>query len=170
MADQSSGHEDFTSQDCRSSLAAVIRDSQAQAAELEALLAAEQSALRDRDSDALENVAAKKLGCVSALDELESTRRGIAVTAGFTTDPAGMSDLLAWCDQDDSLQREWTALLDAANRCERQNRSNGAVTHVRAQQLRAALAILSGNPDATQIYSPSGTAAGGHDQREIARA
>ncbi len=156
--------------DCRSSLEAVLRDSRLHAAELEALLSAEQAALRDQDSDALENVAAKKLGCVSALDELESTRRGIAIRAGFTTDPDGMSELLAWCDKDDVLQREWNALLDTASRCERQNRSNGAVSHVRAQQIRAALAILSGNPDATHIYSPSGTAAGGNDHREIARA
>ena len=157
-------------EDCRASLETVIRDSQLQAEKLEALLSAEQSALRNQDSDALENVASKKLGCVAELDALENTRRGIAISAGFTTDPAGMNDLLDWCDKNASLQDEWSSLLDTASRCEQQNRSNGAVSHVRAQQLRAALAILSGNPDATHIYSPAGTAAGGNDHREIARA
>ncbi|MEM9403986.1 MAG: flagellar protein FlgN [Pseudomonadota bacterium] len=155
---------------CRSSLDAVIRDSRQQAQALEALLASEQTALRDQDSEALEIVAAKKLDCVTTLDALENTRRGIATDAGFAADPTGMNDLIAWCDQGDALHDEWTALLAVARRCEQQNRSNGAVSHVRAQQIRAALAILSGNPDATHIYSPSGIAAGGNDHREIARA
>ena len=161
---------DLSPHDCRNSLESVIRDSQQHTLELEALLAEEQSALRSQDSDSLERVAASKLSCVSALDTLEGTRRDLAIRAGFGTDPDGMKDMLAWCDEDQTLERSWRTLLESASRCERQNRSNGAVSNVRAQQIRAALAILSGNPDSTHIYSPSGTATGGHDHREIARA
>ena len=161
---------DLSPRDCRNSLESVIRDSQQHTTELEELLAMEQSALRSQDTESLESVAARKLDCVSALDSLEGTRRDLAIRAGFGTDPDGMDDMLAWCDEDRTLEHSWRSLLESAGRCERQNRSNGAVSHVRAQQIRAALAILSGNPDSTHIYSPSGTATAGHDHREIARA
>lgn len=158
--------------ECRRRLDALIGQSVAGIHELGALLDRETEALERQDAPGLEAVAADKAACVRGLDALEIERRKLASSTGFGIDGDGMQALLDWCGGAGETLDRWQELLEVAARCERQNRKNGAISHIRQEQIRAAIAVLSGNlDDSQQVYDPAGrgTSRTGH-HRELARA
>jgi len=154
----------------RSRLHLFVDEYAVSAQKLEALLSAEFEALGAQDVTALQRLAGEKLKCVETMDRLEQERRSIATSAGFDIESATMPALIDWCDEDASLARRWESLLQVAARCEQQNRCNGAISRVRQEQVRGALAILGGAPDAAQVYGPAGKESGGPSRRELAQA
>lgn len=154
----------------RSQLHLFIDEYSVSAQKLEALLTEEFEALGARNVNSLQRLAGEKLTCVETMDRLENERQSIAVSAGFGTASDAMPDLLEWCDEESSLSRRWSALLEIAARCEQQNRCNGAISRVRQEQVRGALATLGGASNATPVYGPAGKESGGSSRRELAQA
>jgi len=154
---------------CRERLDDLINESASQAARLEALLDAERDALKSQDAGRLDTIAAEKLRAVNELDRLEADRRDLAVGCGFDGGTAGMLELLSWCDDRGRLAGAWDALLTIAGRCRQRNQSNGAVARVRMDQIRGALAILSGNLQGSPVYDQDGRDSSAGGRRELAR-
>lgn len=154
----------------RARLTSIITDCRQYADQLEDLLDQEFDALEAQDADRLEQVAAGKQSVVSSLDGLESERRTLAAAAGCDADGAGMDKLLALCGADSTLADAWQTLLEVAGRCEQNNRRNGAISLMRREQMRSAIAVLSGTTESVPVYGPAGKEAGGAERRELARA
>lgn len=154
----------------RARLAGIIDDCREHTSRLEDLLDRELEALEAQDAEKLEEIAGRKQSLVSALDGLETERRALAAAAGCDIDGPGMEELLALCGADAGLADAWQALLETAARCERNNRRNGAISLIRREQMRNAIAVLSGNTDVAPVYGPAGMEFGSSEPRELARA
>lgn len=165
MTDEAS---QFTPERVGSRLGRLIAESTRLANELASMLAAELQALEHQDADELAAAARRKAAIVEAMDALEGERRSLAAAAGVGADD--MAELLAWCKDDSTLADAWQTLLTIAARCEQDNRRNGAISHVRQQQIRGAFALLSGTAGNTPVYSRAGKESTNLDRREIARA
>ena len=157
-------------EEVRSALASLISACTVGASRLESLLDEELAALRAQEPEQLEAVAASKLTLVEELNSLEARRQAIAVHAGFGSTGHDMAELLSWCSDDSALTDAWQALLGILERCDQGNRRNGAIACVRREQVRGAMALLSGNFDGVAVYDPAGKEAVNVDHRELARA
>jgi flagellar biosynthesis/type III secretory pathway chaperone len=115
----------------------IVEDSISEALALELALQAERHALETRDDAALGGAAENKAIHIARLEHLEAERRGF---------PA--ADLLP------GAGGQWQALLSIVARCKRMNSTNGAIVHLRRQQVNDALRLLSGTGIVT--YAPSG--------------
>ncbi len=160
---------DLTPDRCRAKLRDVLDRSLECSRRLEALLQDERTALQTQNAGDLEAVAASKLDCVRNLDRLENERRSLGSKAGFEGGESGMQALLGWCDDGARLEGAWRELLQIADRCSQLNQSNGAIGRVRQEQLRSALAVLSGANHDNAVYDANGRDAGRIGQRELAR-
>jgi flagellar biosynthesis/type III secretory pathway chaperone len=154
----------------RSRLADLIAECRRHTGRLDELLEQEFAALQVQDPRGLEEIAAQKQLVVSTLDNLETERRSMAAAAGFGADGDGMSQLLEWCGDDSTVAAAWQDLLALAGRCERDNRRNGAINLMRREQMRGAIAVLSGNSECAPVYGPTGREAASAEHRELARA
>ena len=101
------------------------------------------------------------------MDSLEAERRQLLDAAGFGSQTDDLERCIEWCDGDPSLVGRWNALLTTTARCRELNQRNAAVGRVRHEQVRAALAVLSGDLDGGSVYDPSGRDPGTARQREI---
>ena len=154
---------------CRAKLRDVLDRSLKCSKRLEALLQDERSALQSQNAGDLEAVAASTLDCDRNLDPLENERRSLGGSAGFEAGESGMQALLGWCDDGARLEETWHELLQVANRCSLLNQSNGAISRVRQEHVRGALAVLSGVNHNDAMYDANGRDAGRIGQRELAR-
>ena len=68
-----------------------------------------------------------------------------------------MDDLAEWCDDDLLVTNCWQHFRDIAGECDALNKTNGAIIHLRRQQVLDGLSILRGNPNETITYSPTGS-------------
>ena len=136
---------------------------------LEALLCDERAALRSQNADDLQSIVAGKLDCVQTLDRFEKDRRDLAVELGFGPDESGMQALIGWCESSPKLDAAWRELLATAGRCRDLNEGNGAISRVRQEHLKNAVAVLRGVNGENAIYDAQGQDRGDLSRREIAR-
>ena len=151
-------------------LTGIVDDCRNRTNQLEDLLHQELDALESQDAERLEQIAGSKQTLVATLDGLETERRTLAAAAGCDVDGPGMEKLLRLCGADAALADAWQALLDTAARCEKSNRRNGAISLMRREQMRSAIAVLSGSTENVLVYGPAGRETGSTEPRELARA
>jgi len=113
----------------------IVEDSISEALALELALQAERHALETRDDAALGGAADDKAIRIARLEQLEAEREGFP---SADAPPGG----------------RWQTLLSIVARCKRMNSTNGAIIHLRRQQVNDALRLLSGT--GTGTYGPSG--------------
>ncbi|MDX1480727.1 MAG: flagellar protein FlgN [Woeseiaceae bacterium] len=152
---------------CRDGLASIIDGLATLGCRLESLLEAEEAALRAADVEAIETLGQEKSKRVESMDALEAERRTLLDGAGFGSGSADLERCIDWCNGDPRLIGRWNELLATTARCRELNQRNAAVGRVRHEQIRAALALLSGGVDGGSVYDPSGRDTGTSRQREI---
>jgi flagellar biosynthesis/type III secretory pathway chaperone len=113
-----------------------VENSISEALALELALQAERHALETREDVALGSAAEEKALRVSRLEQLEADRKAFAAADSLPT-------------------ARWQAFLSIIVRCKRMNTTNGAIIHLRRQQVNDALRLVSGTGNGT--YGPSGT-------------
>ena len=145
-------------------IAAVLDRSIEEARGLRDALAAERTALEDRDPDALERVLDTKTAHVDRLTALDSERQQLFAAAGFENGPSGPpSPRFA------GVELRWQRLIDLADQCAQLNQANGFVIRARQSRVDARLKIVRGEPIAPVTYGQSGDRTGnGH--RSLAEA
>lgn len=114
----------------------ILEDSIDEALALELALQAERVSLEARDDAGLRAAAGEKELHVARLEQLDADRKA-----------SGITDLHAGA--------RWQAFLSIMARCKRMNTTNGAIIHLRRQQVNDALRLVSGAGAGT--YGPSGT-------------
>ena len=159
----------MTPLECKATLADNIAASIECALELEALLAAERTALKNQDADELNRSSQSKSACVSVLEELDAGRLALGAKCGFDDAGTAVVDVIAWCG-DEELDRHWSAFLDIARVCQQENAANGAAIHVRQQQIKDAIGVLRQGSNDGSTYGPLGQDSGEIGKRSLAEA
>ncbi len=159
-----------SAEDTRSRITKVLDDSVSCALDLKVILNEERQALEDRDTEALNTAATTKLALVSKFAKLNQSRGVVSEKAGFGNDPDDLDALAAWCDDDLTITSTWQQLQEIASECDVINRTNGAIIHLRRQQILDGLSVLRGGENETSTYAPAGAAEHGVSGRAITEA
>ncbi|HET9864027.1 MAG TPA: flagellar protein FlgN [Steroidobacteraceae bacterium] len=123
---------------CREQLASLMAEENALLATLEGLLTHEHGLLHSRDAEGLENSATVRQQCVGQIQRIEEARRALCLAHGRGDDPAGLHNLLAWCDPTGLLLPAMDEYRERTRRCREQNDRNGALVNGRLQADRGA--------------------------------
>jgi flagellar biosynthesis/type III secretory pathway chaperone len=155
----------------RDGVAALVTETLAAARALERALTEERRALERQQPDALSAATAAKATAVAALERLEERRRTLCREVDHPTPPARMPALLSRCGAPARALADWRELLGVLEAAARLNAANGAVIHLRREQVAGALSILRGaSAGAGDTYGPAGARAPGTARRELAQA
>lgn len=145
-------------------VAAVLDDSIEEARGLRDALAAERTALEERDPDALERVLGTKTAHLEKLTALDTERQSLFAAAGIEPLGDGPPAL-----QDAAIGVRWQQLIELADVCRTLNQANGFVIRARQSRVDARLKIIRGEPIAPLTYGQAGDRPGnGH--RSLAEA
>jgi flagellar biosynthesis/type III secretory pathway chaperone len=157
-----------------SELESIIAQEVAAAKHMREVLQAEETALRQRDADALGRATADKTGALEALESLESRRRDLCGRIGAGPAPA---DLVAWLDahgrQNPAAATPvelWAQLTQLLADCRRLNRANGMAVATLQRRVQQALNLVRTGDSEPAAYGPTGGTLGGPPPRAIARA
>lgn len=123
---------------CRERLATLMAGLNAQLAALESLLSQEYALLQARDAEGLENAGTARQQCIGQILRIEDERRALCRAAGHGDDPAGLHDLLAWCDPNGLLLPAMQEYRERTRRCREQNDRNGMLVNSRLQRVQDA--------------------------------
>lgn len=120
------------------------------------LLALEQTALANGETDGLPGFAAQKNTLAAHLNRLAEERSRLLAQKGFSPDKSGIE---AWCARHAGAKNEiqlWSDILELATRARELNRLNGVLIKTRMQHNAKALEILLGESNALRLYGPDG--------------
>lgn len=126
------------------------------AADLHQVLIEERSALESRDSGALESTTAEKKHHLNRLEQLDSKRGDLSAKYGFGMQMADMPELIAWCDQDQAIAKNWLGFVEIAKDCGSLNMTNGSIIQMRRQQIKQSLSVLRSGSDDRETYGSNG--------------
>ncbi|MGY3039549.1 flagella synthesis protein FlgN [Rhodanobacter sp. TND4EL1] len=122
-------------------LASVLGDMQHAAGQWLQVLEDERAALGSASTEALDQIGAQKQGLLQQLEQLDAER-------------------LILCREHPSrevaLASEWSRVAQALRQCHALNQRNGAMVNQRLNQVRQALAILTGHSGENELYGRSG--------------
>ena len=147
---------EITATECHSRVGKILGESIYHALALKEVLQEERAALENKDTTSLKSASVKKQMCINKLEALEAKRIEVFSTCGFGSDPDDMEALAAWCDDDSLLVRSWEQLIDIVKACHESNSTNGAIIHVRREQIRSALSLLRNGTEQETTYGPRG--------------
>ncbi len=149
-------------------LVAVLENSIEEARGLRDTLAAERTALEERDPDALERILGAKTAHVETLAALDTERQQLFAAAGIET-RRGEGSAIQSATQHAGIDRRWQQLVELADECAQLNQANGFVIRARQSRVDTRLKIIRGEPIAPVTYGHAGDRIGnGH--RSLAEA
>lgn len=128
-------------QELHSALTAVLAEMQQFVGQLLRALESERMALDDNDTEALNHAGSQKQQVLLRLEQLDTERLQLQKeldTSGTT------------------LESVWSAVVQSLHRCQQLNLRNGRVVNQRLQQVRAALAVLTGHSGESKLYGRTG--------------
>ena len=134
---------------------------------LSALLMAERTALKERDTLNIQSLLEQKTSVLAELQNNASTRSQLLAELGFEGDETGMN---AWLDSlpvnaATELKQQWQALKEKLESCKSANQINGTIVHRSKAQLDLLLDILRGQSGDQKLYTGDGkstSVASGH--------
>ncbi len=124
-----------------SALKAVLGDMQQAVGQLAQVLEDERAALGENNSEALDQAGTRKQALMLQLEQLDTERQQLG-----REHPA-----LAG-----TLEPTWAGILQSLRRCQQLNQRNGSAVNQRLNQVRQALAILTGHSGESELYGRSG--------------
>lgn len=137
-----------SAQEPAAALDAILGAMRSGLAELGAVLAAEQVALHDGDTEAIDQTGAHKQALMQRLERLDAERHQVA---------RAQPQLAA------SRSDAWRELVATLQHCQEQNLHNGNIASQRLRAVRQALAILTGGgDDGNGLYDSAGGLRGGN--------
>jgi flagellar biosynthesis/type III secretory pathway chaperone len=154
---------------CRQQLGCLLDEELAAIRDLEQALAAELTAISNRDTSALEQALAEKLQGLEKMETLNQRRLALVESCGFQPDRDGMQSCLKWCDTGGTLQGLWQKLLAVAGRCRDSNLLNHHLVELGSRHMHKALCIIRGEDPDKALYNTLGNADDSHDRRSLAR-
>lgn len=122
-------------------LTAVVEDIRRAADELARVLETEREALVGADAAALDRIGAHKQQLMQQLEQYDAERVQLSQAL-----PAAAASLAA----------RWQDVLQTLANCRQLNQRNGNLVAQRLEQVRRALAVLTGQPGDAELYGPSG--------------
>ena len=153
---------------CRDHLQRLLSEEETLLGEFEALLTGEHGTLVANDLEALERSCEARQKRVGALLRIQDERQQLLRLLNFSTDAAGVDQMLRWCDPDQALRQRWAACADLAARCRMLNDRNGALVTARMQRMQSMLGVLSGDRGSTSLYDARGARADSTQGRMLA--
>ena len=147
---------EITANECYSRVGKILSESLYHALALREILQEERTALETRDTTSLNTACVKKQMCVNKLESLEAERIDLFIASGFASDTDDMKALATWCDDDSMLMSSWEHLIDIISTCSELNSTNGAIIHVRREQIKNALLLLRNGTEQEATYGPRG--------------
>ncbi|KRE90890.1 flagellar biosynthesis protein FlgN [Frateuria sp. Soil773] len=121
-------------------LTAVVEDIRRAADELARVLEAERDALASADAAALDRIGSHKQQLMQQLEQYDAERVQLSEAL-----PAAAL-----------LATRWQEVLQTLANCRQLNQRNGSLVAQRLEQVRRALAVLTGQPGDAELYGPSG--------------
>lgn len=120
-------------------------EKQLQAAhDLARILDRECTAIKDRDADALNEIAPIKLDGLTRLEALERVR------LEFLQESEGEKNV------PEGFERRWQQVIDVVRVCERKNQLNGAMLALRQAHVQRAMDLIADRDSSAVTYSPDG--------------
>ena len=122
-------------------LTATVEEMRLAVGQLMDALNSERSALETADVDTLNQAGASKHELMLRLEQLDSERVQLSRNAD---------------DASRVLAPKWQEILQSLRACEQLNERNGQLVNARLQQVRKALAVLTGNEADASVYGRAG--------------
>jgi len=122
-------------------LTAAVEEMRLAVGQLMDTLDTERSALETADVDALNRAGASKHELMMRLEQLDSER--VQLSQGAP-------------EASRALAPKWQEILQSLRACQQLNQRNGHLVGVRLQQVRKALAVLTGNETEASVYGRAG--------------
>lgn len=141
---------------CRESLATLLSQEVSSLNELAGLLDREHALLVANDVDSLEQAMQDRQVVVGRLLGIENERRSLCRAHGKSADPAGLAELIAWCDPSGSLKARFEESTQGAARCRTLNDRNGALVFARMKRVESLLGALGQHAEAPATYGQKG--------------
>jgi flagella synthesis protein FlgN len=141
---------------CREHLEGLVTEEIGALTRLEVLLDKEHEYLLANDIEALERAGDARQVCVGALLRIEDERRSLCRMMNLPSDPAGLEQLLTWCDPSRALQRRWGQCAALAASCRSRNERNGALVTARLKRVEGLLDVLTGRSNQPKVYGKQG--------------
>lgn len=160
----------MTPDECNEALKANLHESQQQALALRGLLDEERDALAANDTESLSVSADRKRRCVGTLENLNKARLEMSDACGFGKSPEAVFRLITVCADEPSLSESWQEFLDVIRECSEANAGNGAIIHVRQEQIKGALNLLRAEHTDGSTYGPNGRERDDSRTRSLAEA
>jgi flagella synthesis protein FlgN len=142
--------------ECRETLRRLMSEEIDALNELSALLEREHEHLEANDVAALDSASRDRQRCVSRIMRIDEERRALCRDLDYPLTPAGLEELIRWCDAQGSLAGGWAACSAAAARCRQLNDRNGALVAARLQHVQARLGTLIESRREAVTYGPRG--------------
>ena len=153
---------------CREHLQRLLNEEETLLGEFEALLTGEHGTLVANDLEALERSCDARQKRVGALLRIQDERQQLLRLLNYSTDAAGIDQMLNWCDPNQSLRQRWAACADLAARCRTLNDQNGALVMARMQRVQGMLGALTGDRSHAALYDARGARADSTQGRMLA--
>jgi len=160
----------MTPEQCKTAIQENLAESMHHALDLKNILDHERTALEQKDTTKLNDVAIGKKQCVSMLNDLDRNRLTIGKKCGFSESAKSTPELIAWCDDQGQVMTSWSQFLDIAETCSNLNAQNGAIIRVRQAQVNNVLGILRDGTTDVNTYGPTGQNGGELKARSLAEA
>lgn len=124
-----------------SALATVLHDMQQAVDQLAQALEAERLALDSGNTEALDQVGARKLALMLQMEQLDAERLQLS------------RELPTWAT---AQEPSWARVVQSLRDCQQLNQRNGSTVTRRLHQVRSALSILTGHGGKNGLYSRNG--------------
>jgi flagellar biosynthesis protein FlgN len=128
----------------RDHLQRLLNDQQALLAQLESLLDEEQTIIAAQDIEALERTGVQRQSYVGDLMRIEDERSNLCRMLGKPSTPAGLEEVVKWCDPTHSLRAQTDECTAQAIRCRDANDRNGILVSTRLKYVTGMLDIVTG--------------------------
>lgn len=122
-------------------LTAAVEEMRLAVAQLMDALNTERTALETADVDTLNQAGASKHELMLRLEQLDSERLQLSQGAP---------------EASRALAPKWQEVLQSLRACQQLNQRNGTLVGIRLQQVRKALAVLTGNETEASVYGRAG--------------
>ncbi|MCB1874868.1 MAG: flagellar protein FlgN [Chromatiales bacterium] len=118
----------------------------------------ERSALTERASEKLSEIANRKLACARQCEQIAARRDHFLDVLQLPKGRVGIERLLERLQAagDTGLQLPWRELLAIAARCRHLNQINGGIVELSRRHIHRALDLLRGQERDAELYGPAG--------------
>lgn len=127
--------------------------------QLSAILLQEQTALTQKEYDALEGYARNKEALSAQIEQLEQQRHALCQQLQIANDFTSIQSFLAGVSTKVAtrFEQQWNTIISLGTQCTTQNQLNGILVAHQQRRTQQALALLRGVTGNNEVYSARGS-------------